>query len=90
MIRIPDELKMAREFALLGNYDTALVYYDGMSILCNLKALHRLVCNDGCAAGVAQALSQHIDLCSATDRVKWSQVRLHSPPLFPTAIMTVG
>eukprot|EP00045_Choanoeca_perplexa_P005136 m.43693 g.43693 ORF g.43693 m.43693 type:complete len:505 (+) comp12953_c0_seq1:16-1530(+) len=53
MIRIPDELKMAREFALLGNYDTALVYYDG----------------------VAQALAQHIDLCSASDSPKWSQAR---------------
>eukprot|EP00730_Choanoeca_flexa_P003142 TRINITY_DN11303_c0_g1_i4.p3 TRINITY_DN11303_c0_g1~~TRINITY_DN11303_c0_g1_i4.p3 ORF type:complete len:117 (+),score=35.17 TRINITY_DN11303_c0_g1_i4:2-352(+) len=53
MIRIPDELKMAREFALLGNYDTALVYYDGVS----------------------QALSQHIDLCSSSDRSKWTQAR---------------
>jgi hypothetical protein len=27
--RIPEELKQARDFALHGNYDTALVYYDG-------------------------------------------------------------
>ncbi|EDQ86212.1 uncharacterized protein MONBRDRAFT_28429 [Monosiga brevicollis MX1] len=30
IMRIPDELKMAREFALLGNYDTSLVYYEGV------------------------------------------------------------
>lgn len=27
--RIPEELKMGREYALLGNYDTALVYFEG-------------------------------------------------------------
>ena len=25
-----DTLKLSREFALLGNYETALVYYDGV------------------------------------------------------------
>eukprot|EP01147_Barroeca_monosierra_P004756 gene4757-6838_t len=29
--RIPEELRMAREFALLGNYETALVYFEGVS-----------------------------------------------------------
>eukprot|EP00056_Hartaetosiga_gracilis_P005546 m.86028 g.86028 ORF g.86028 m.86028 type:complete len:473 (+) comp12205_c0_seq3:25-1443(+) len=28
--RVPEELKLAREFALLGNYDTAIVYYEGV------------------------------------------------------------
>lgn len=27
--QIPDDLKMGREYALLGNYDTSLVYYEG-------------------------------------------------------------
>ncbi len=26
---LPDTIKLAREFALLGNYDNALIYYDG-------------------------------------------------------------
>ena len=26
---IPEDLKMGREYALLGNYDTSLVYYEG-------------------------------------------------------------
>lgn len=26
---LPDNLQMSREYALLGNYDTALVYFDG-------------------------------------------------------------
>eukprot|EP00049_Salpingoeca_infusionum_P007989 m.128883 g.128883 ORF g.128883 m.128883 type:complete len:511 (+) comp13880_c1_seq2:274-1806(+) len=30
LARIPEELKMGREFALLGNYDTAAVYYEGV------------------------------------------------------------
>ena len=28
--QIPDDLKLGREYALLGNYDTAIVYYDGV------------------------------------------------------------
>eukprot|EP00127_Corallochytrium_limacisporum_P001392 Clim_evm14s55 gene=Clim_evmTU14s55 len=27
---IPEDLRMAREYALLGNYDTAMVYYEGV------------------------------------------------------------
>lgn len=27
--QIPDDIKMGREYALLGNYDTSMVYYDG-------------------------------------------------------------
>eukprot|EP00055_Hartaetosiga_balthica_P011762 m.54710 g.54710 ORF g.54710 m.54710 type:complete len:476 (+) comp7727_c0_seq3:190-1617(+) len=30
LARVPEELKLGREFALLGNYETALVYYEGV------------------------------------------------------------
>ena len=30
LAQVPDDLRLGREYALLGNYDTAMVYYDGV------------------------------------------------------------
>lgn len=39
--RIPEELRMGREFALLGNYESALVYFEGV---CVCVCLYGWVC----------------------------------------------
>ena len=74
---ICENTKMGREFALLGNYETSLVYYQGV-----VQQIHRLLqsVNDPMRRERWQEVGLTVTLLLIFSPLFTNQITFHSPP----------